>query len=102
VALAADQLPDLLAKLQASAYCRDHDLTDPITMLIATGLRHSDLLGLRWSDIGTARGMCTALQYGVTSDQEAIMTSNNTGLTPGHARAVVNAAIAAYCPQYGG
>lgn len=54
VALRAGQLPELLAKLRASAYCREHDLVDPITMLIATGLRRSELLGLRWADIDTA------------------------------------------------
>jgi len=37
MALRADQLPELLAKLRASAYCRDQDLVDPITMLIAPG-----------------------------------------------------------------
>ena len=53
VALQADQLPALLAQLSASAYCREHDLADAITMLIATGIRRSELLGLRWADIDT-------------------------------------------------
>jgi integrase len=44
-ALTGDQLRDLLAKVRASTYCRDHDLVDPITLLIATGLRRSELLG---------------------------------------------------------
>jgi integrase len=56
VALTAGQLPDLLTQLRASAYCRDHDLADPIVMLIATGLRRSELLGLRWSDVDTVTG----------------------------------------------
>ena len=47
VALTADQLPGLLAQLRVSTRCRDHDLADPIVMLIATGLRRSELLGLR-------------------------------------------------------
>jgi integrase len=50
VGLTADQLRDLLRKLQASKFCQDHDLVDPITLLIATGLRRSELLGLRWTD----------------------------------------------------
>jgi len=29
-----------------SCACRNHDLVDPITLLIATGLRESELLGL--------------------------------------------------------
>lgn len=50
VGLTAEQLRDLLQKVQASEYCRDHDLVDPITLLVATGLRRSELLGLRWID----------------------------------------------------
>lgn len=59
VAISADQLPELLIKLRASGFCRDHDLVDPITMLIATGLRRSELLGLRWADIDTKAGTAT-------------------------------------------
>ena len=51
MALSADELRNLVERLRSSEYCRDHDLIDPITMLIATGLRRSELLGLRWSDI---------------------------------------------------
>jgi integrase len=50
VGLTADELRDLLQKVQTSKFCRDHDLVDPITLLIATGLRRSELLGLRWTD----------------------------------------------------
>jgi integrase len=49
-ALTAGELRELLAKLRTSTLCREHDLIDPITLLIATGLRRSELLGLRWSD----------------------------------------------------
>lgn len=49
-ALEAAEVRDLLAKLRASEFCQRHDLVDPITMLIATGLRRSELLGLRWCD----------------------------------------------------
>jgi hypothetical protein len=38
-ALKADQLRDLLRGLRASEYCRERDLADPFTILIATGLR---------------------------------------------------------------
>ena len=58
-ALTADQLRDLLAKVRASAYCDKHDLADPITVLIATGLRRSELLGLRWRDFDEAAGTIT-------------------------------------------
>src|SRR5262249_40878416 len=59
VALTAGQLRDLLTKLQASTYCREHDLVDPITMFAATGLRRSELLGLRWSDVDIEAGTVT-------------------------------------------
>ncbi|WP_445165897.1 site-specific integrase [Mycolicibacterium sp. Dal123E01] len=50
VALTAEELRALLPKLRASQFCRDYDLVDPITLLIATGLRESELLGLLWTD----------------------------------------------------
>ena len=49
-ALTGDELRALLAKLRASEACQRHDLVDPITLFIATGLRISELLGLLWSD----------------------------------------------------
>lgn len=58
-ALTAEQLRDLLGQLRASDYCREHDLIDPITVLIATGLRRSELLGLRWSDFDESAGTLT-------------------------------------------
>lgn len=56
VALSGDQLRELLGKVRASEYCREHDLIDPITVLIATGLRRSELLGLRWADFDANAG----------------------------------------------
>ena len=55
-ALTADQLRELLAKLRASETCRKRDLVDPITLLIATGLRRSELLALRWIDFDAEAG----------------------------------------------
>lgn len=49
-ALTAEQLRDLLGKLRVDQFCRAHDLVDPVTVLIASGLRRSELLALRWSD----------------------------------------------------
>ncbi len=48
--LTAEELSELLAKLGESEYCRSLDLVDPMTLFIATGLRRSELLGLRWVD----------------------------------------------------
>src|SRR5260370_26091132 len=55
--LTADQLRDLLVKLRTSEYCREHDLADPFTILVATGLRRCELLGLRWGDLDETAGM---------------------------------------------
>jgi integrase len=41
VALTADQLRELLVNIRASSFCEKHDLVDPITLLVATGLRRS-------------------------------------------------------------
>lgn len=49
--VAAADLPKMLAALDASEACRQRDLRDPIVLLIATGLRRSELLGLAWSDV---------------------------------------------------
>jgi integrase len=55
-ALTADELRALFGKLRASEYCQKNDLVDPITIFIATGLRRSELLGLRWSDFDEKAG----------------------------------------------
>jgi integrase len=49
-ALTGDELRALLGQLRASETCQRHDLVDPITLFIATGLRISELLGLYWAD----------------------------------------------------
>jgi len=59
VALTAGELRELLDKLGASQFCRDHDLVDPITLLIATGRRRSELLALRWTDFDPDAGTLT-------------------------------------------
>ena len=57
--ITTDQLVELLEKLAASEYCRFKDLVDPVTMYIATGLRRSELLGLRWVDYDVVGGIVT-------------------------------------------
>jgi integrase len=49
--LTAEELRGLLTKLQESEACHRHDLVDPITLFIATGLRISELLGVYWTDL---------------------------------------------------
>ena len=58
-ALRADQLRDLLSRLQASDYCRKRDLVDPVTVFIATGVRRAELLALRWEDYDAAGATLT-------------------------------------------
>jgi integrase len=55
-ALTAEQVRDLLKKMRASEECQRRDLVDPVTFLIATGLRRSELLALRWSDFDADTG----------------------------------------------
>jgi integrase len=55
-ALTAVQLRDLLGKLRADEYCLRNDLVDPITILMATGPRRSELLALRWSEFDEKAG----------------------------------------------
>lgn len=50
--------------------------------------------------IATGHAMCTGLQYGESPADAAAATASNTNTTPAQARAAVNAAITAYCPQY--
>lgn len=49
----------LLNGVRASEYCQRHDLVDPVTVLVATGLRRSELLALRWSEFDQDAGTLT-------------------------------------------
>ncbi|MCV7254723.1 site-specific integrase [Mycobacterium hackensackense] len=49
-ALTPEQLRRVLTGVQTSSYSRENDLADPITLFVATGLRRSELLALRWED----------------------------------------------------
>lgn len=49
----------LLNGVRTSEYCQQHDLVDPITVLVATGLRRSELLALRWSEFDQKAGTLT-------------------------------------------
>lgn len=49
-ALTGDELRNMMTQLRESELCQRHDLVDPMTLFVATGLRISELLGLRWSD----------------------------------------------------
>lgn len=57
--LDADQLRTMWANLQESDACRKADLTDAVTVLVATGLRRSELLALRWRDFDEAAATLT-------------------------------------------
>ncbi|QQM51717.1 tyrosine-type recombinase/integrase [Rhodococcus pyridinivorans] len=58
-ALTAEELRRLLVALHESEYCKANDLVNPITLLIATGLRRSELLALRWEDVDEDAGTVT-------------------------------------------
>jgi len=63
-ALTADELRGLLTKLRESEACQRHDLVDPITLFIATGLRISELLGLCWVDFEDATAIADCHRKG--------------------------------------
>lgn len=83
VGLTAEQLRDLLQKLQASKFCQDHDLVDPITLLIATGLRRSELLGLRWIDYDDAARTLAVAGKVVRVSGEGLQRVDETKSTAG-------------------
>ncbi|WP_101947346.1 site-specific integrase [Mycobacterium sp. 3519A] len=78
VALTADQLRDLLVNLQTSEFCEKQDLVDPITLLIATGIRRSELLALRWSDFDEKTDMLTVAGKVIRVPGEGLMRVDET------------------------
>lgn len=54
--LTQEQFSGLIDRLRADGRCQRFDLADPIIMLMATGLRRSELLGLRWVDYDRKAG----------------------------------------------
>jgi integrase len=84
VALTADQLRNLLVRLRASEYCREHDLVDPFTILVATGLRRCELLGLRWDDFDEMAGTLAVTGKVVRITGDGLIRVNETKTAAGH------------------
>jgi integrase len=82
-ALTADALRDLLTNVQASDYCRSHDLVDPITILAATGLRESELLGLQWNDFDATAGTLTVTGKVVRATGHGLARTDETKTAAG-------------------
>jgi integrase len=82
-ALSVEQLSDLLAGLRCSDYCREYDLADPFTLLIATGLRRGELLGLRWSDYDEAAGTLAVSGKVVRVTGKGLMRGDETKTAAG-------------------
>lgn len=59
-ALAVNQVRALLTAIGESDVCASKDLRDPVTVLAATGLRRSELLALRWTDVDLDARVLTA------------------------------------------
>lgn len=83
-ALDAAEVRALLAKLQESERCQEADLVDPITVLIATGLRRSELMALRWSDFDQATETLTVSGKVVRVLGEGIRWIPETKTEAGH------------------
>lgn len=81
--LDATQLRGILAAVAASDYCRTYDLVDPITLFIATGLRRSELLGLRWSDLDLEAGTLTVAAKLIRAAGKGLMLVGETKTAAG-------------------
>lgn len=83
VSLTADQLRDLLVNIRSSDYCHERDLTDPIIVLIGTGMRISELLGLRWQDFDAEAGTLTVAGKVVRAAGKGMVRLDTTKTTAG-------------------
>jgi integrase len=81
--LTANELRDLLAKLRASEKCQRHDLLDPITLFIATGLRISELLGLQWADFDESAATLTITGKVIRASGKGLMRIDETKTAAG-------------------
>jgi integrase len=82
-ALTGDQLRDLLGTLRGSESCQRRDLLDPVTVLIATGLRRSELLGLRWTDFDATNATLTVTGKVVRQHGNGLVRVDDTKTDPG-------------------
>jgi integrase len=85
-ALTADELRGLLGKLRASSACQRHDLVDPITLFVATGLRISELLGLQWSDFDEDAATLTITGKVIRAGGKGLLRVDETKTAAGRGR----------------
>ena len=64
--------------LRADDYCRRNDLVDSVTVLIATGLRRSELLALRWTDFDETTGTMTVAGKVVRAAGKGLQRTDDT------------------------
>ena len=93
-ALSADQLRELVGKVMASEECQRCDLADPIVVLAATGLRRSELLGLRWVDYSKSKRTLTVSGKVIRAAGEGLVRVDETK-TEDSARTIALPAFAA-------
>lgn len=82
-ALDGDELRAIFAKVQESETCQKGDLVDPIIMFIATGLRISELFGLRWSDFDEAASTITVSGKVVRANGKGVRRIDQTKTAAG-------------------
>jgi integrase len=73
----------VMANVLASHYRQSHDLVDPITILAATGLRESELLGLQWSDFDATAGTLTVTGKVVRATGHGLARTDETKTAAG-------------------
>lgn len=83
VSLTVDELRGLMVSLRQSDYCQEHDLVDPVTLFIATGLRRSELLALRWSDFDADTGTLTVAGKVVRAKGKGLIRMDTTKTAAG-------------------
>jgi integrase len=98
-ALTADELRGLLGKLRASSACQRHDLVDPITLFVATGLRISELLGLQWSDFDEDAATLTITGKVIRAAGKGLLRVDETKTAAGRGRYPCPSSRRPSCPR---
>ncbi|MEZ5130324.1 MAG: tyrosine-type recombinase/integrase [Mycobacterium sp.] len=87
-------LPAVLAAVTESDACRSKDLTDPILMHLATGLRVSEVLGLLWAEFDENAGTIAVTGRVVRATGKGLLRTATEGSKKGTPTVIVLPAFA--------